>query len=299
MSETGPDFVARLLVHAHDSPLGSWRLALLQPPPELADAIEFCWHVDGSDAGEVTRILPRGNSHLMFNLGADQRVLDLHGVRDPQVHRHAWFSGQQQRFLDIDSTGPSCLTGVRLRTLGAWRVLGLPQHALADQVLDLDAVLGDSMLALRQRLLDATAPETRLALFEHWLLERVRRQPPAHYAVRWAERRLRETGGGIEIAELAGELGYSRKHLVSLFQREVGLTPKALARVLRFSQALGRLRECDAPRWDELALECGYYDQSHLIREFQSFAGHAPTSFLRQASLDDESIRQDRPSAGS
>lgn len=286
------ELAQRLLLHEHDSPLGKWRLAVLLPPPQLAEAIEFAWCVEGGNPFEVARILPRGNAHLMFNLGAPQRLLDIHGVRAPVLYREAWISGQQQRYLDVDAIGDSTLLGVRFRPLGAWRVLGVAQHELAGQVLDLDAVLGDRIHALRQRLLEDDEPAVRLAQLEDWLLAQAAQRGEAHYAVRWALRRLQDTHGQVEVQALAGELGYSRKHLSHLFQREAGLAPKALARVLRFSHALSRLRDSTAPQWELLAQDCGYYDQSHLIREFQAFAGHAPGEFLRRAVLDDESISE-------
>lgn len=286
------DAGGRLIVQTHDSPLGQWTLAVLLPPPRLADALEFLWCVEGGNAFEVARILPRGNAHLMFNLGAPQRLLDIHGVRAPQLFRDAWFSGQQQRFLDVDATGHSTILGVRFQPLGAWRVLGIPQHELTEQVVDLDAVLGRDVHELRQRLLETGDSAHRLLLFEDWLQKLADARGEPHYAVRWALRRMRETHGQLEVQALAAELGYSRKHLAQLFQREAGLTPKALARVLRFSNALARLRNCDRPQWDALAQDCGYYDQSHLIREFQALAGHAPVEFLRHAAFDDESIRE-------
>lgn len=282
----------RLIVQRHNSPLGSWTLAVLLPHPLLADAVDFLWCVEGGNAFDVARILPRGNAHLMFNLGAPQRLLDLHGVRAPQLFREAWFSGQQQRFLDVDATGDSTIVGVRFQPLGAWRVLGIPQHELAGQVLDLDAVLGESIRTLRQRLLDSDDPAQRLLAFEDWLLQGAQARGEPHYAVRWALRRLRESHGQVEVQALASELGYSRKHLAQLFQREAGLSPKALARVLRFSHALAKLRDTATPQWDALAQDCGYYDQSHLIREFQALAGHSPAEFLRHAAYDDESIRE-------
>lgn len=287
-----PELSPRLIVQQNDSPLGNWQLAVLLPEARLADAVEFIWCVEGGNPHEVARILPRGNAHLMFNLGAPQRLLDLHGVHEPVLFREAWVSGQQQGFLDVDAIGPSVILGVRFKPLGAWRVLGIPQQELAGRVLDLDAVLGDRVLALRQRLLQERLPERRLALFEDWLLERAGERGEPHYAVRWALRRLQETRGQVEVQALAGELGYSRKHLAQLFQREAGLAPKALARVLRFAHALERLRVEAPPRWERLAQDCGYYDQPHLIREFQAFSGHAPGDFLRQAVLDDESISE-------
>ena len=291
------ELAQRLILQQHDSPLGRWRLAVLLPPPALADAIEFAWCVEGGNAFEVARILPRGNAHLMFNLGAPQRLLDVHGVRAPVLYREAWISGQQQRYLDVDAIGDSTIIGVRFRPLGAWRVLGIAQHELAGQVLDLDAVLGDRVHALRQRLLAHDDPALRLALFEDWLLAQAAPRGEPHYAVRWALRRLQQTHGQVEVQALASELGYSRKHLSQLLQREAGLAPKALARVLRFSHALSCLRASTSLPWDLLAQECGYYDQSHLIREFQSFSGHAPGEFLRRAALDDESISESHAAA--
>lgn len=281
---------ARMMSHSSDSPLGRWRIAILQPHPALADAIEQLWFVEGDVGDAATRVLPRGNTHLMFNLGAVQRVVDIHGVHAPVEYRHAWFSGQQQRYLDHDSLGAIGLVGIRFKPLGAWRVLGVDQNELTDQVVDLDALCGDGIHALRQRLLDQSEPESAFALVEAWLLDAVARRPPPHYAVRWALRRLEENGGDLPIRTLSAELGYSRKQLAQLFNRQLGLAPKAVARVLRFSDALGRLRGLEAVRWDEFALDCGYYDQSHMIREFKTFGGHAPAELLRRPAYDDESI---------
>lgn len=281
---------ARMMSHSSESPLGRWRIAILQPHPALADAVEQLWFVEGDVGDAATRVLPRGNTHLMFNLGAVQRVVDIHGVRAPVEYRHAWFSGQQQRYLDHDSLGAIGLVGIRFKPLGAWRVLGVDQNELTDQVVDLDALLGDGIHALRQRLLDQVDPEPAFALVEAWLLEAAARRPPPHYAVGWALRRLEESGGDLPIQALSAELGYSRKQLAQLFKRQLGLAPKAVARVLRFSGALGRLRGLEAVHWDEFALDCGYYDQSHMIREFKAFGGHAPAELLRRPAYDDESI---------
>ena len=283
----------RLIVQRHDGPLGTWRMALLLPDERLAASVEFLWCVEGGNPHEVARILPRGNAHLMFNLGAPQRLLEPTGA---VVFRHAWFSGQQQRFLDVEGTGENAIVGVRFRAPGAWRILGIAQHELAGRVIDLDALLGDAIHALRQRLLDCDDPGGRLALLENWLLARMRDRGNSHYAVRWALRRLEETHGGIDVAGLARELGFSRRHLAQLFQREAGLSPKALARVLRFSHTLDCVRGAATPRWDRVALDCGYYDQSHMIRDFQAFSGHAPRDFLRRPAFDDETISEAPPS---
>jgi AraC-like DNA-binding protein len=99
-------------------------------------------------------------------------------------------------------------------------------------------------------------------------------------------------------------LGASRRHLSALFTEQVGLGPKTAARLLRFERVCCRMRE--NPRgWTEIAYDCGYYDQSHMNREFREFAGIAPTDFLarqlpEQGTVGDGiTFVQDRtPSAG-
>jgi AraC-like DNA-binding protein len=49
---------------------------------------------------------------------------------------------------------------------------------------------------------------------------------------------------------------------------------------LRFQRALERIDECDPPRWVDLAFQCGYFDQSHMIREFRELAGCTPEEYL-------------------
>ena len=76
------------------------------------------------------------------------------------------------------------------------------------------------------------------------------------------------------------QIGWSRKRLIAKFRDRLGLTPKSVGRVLRFQQAIRAIESTRVNRWAELAVDCGYYDQSHLIRDFQEFAGCTPNGFL-------------------
>jgi AraC-like DNA-binding protein len=57
---------------------------------------------------------------------------------------------------------------------------------------------------------------------------------------------------------------------------ESGLTPKRLSRVLRFRHACRIARAAKRPNWSDIALEAGYFDQAHLIRDFHKFTGLTP-----------------------
>jgi AraC-like DNA-binding protein len=84
----------------------------------------------------------------------------------------------------------------------------------------------------------------------------------------------------VPIGTLAGELGWSRRHLAAQFREQVGLPPKLLARILRFDRVIALLRHADPERWAEVAYDCGYYDQAHFNRDFRRFADSTPTAFL-------------------
>ena len=72
-------------------------------------------------------------------------------------------------------------------------------------------------------------------------------------------------------------MNLSRKHLAARFSDEVGLTPKAVARIARFNLVMRLARQ--GYRWAEIAAECGYTDQAHLVREFTEYAGETPTAW--------------------
>ena len=84
------------------------------------------------------------------------------------------------------------------------------------------------------------------------------------------------------MSEIVASAGMSHRHFVSLFRDEVGMTPKLFMCVQRFQRAIGIAEEFPGADWARVALDCGYGDQSHLIRDFTAFAGCTPGRYLRQ-----------------
>jgi AraC-like DNA-binding protein len=92
------------------------------------------------------------------------------------------------------------------------------------------------------------------------------------------------SNGVLRIEQLASQLGVSRQHFAAQFRQRVGLTPKLYSRISRFRRAAALLRTtASGADWAQLALDCGYFDQSYLIHDFQKFAGSAPQRFLLAA----------------
>jgi AraC-like DNA-binding protein len=165
-----------------------------------------------------------------------------------------------------------------LSPLGARRFLGMPMGELTRQVVELEDLIGRAAGELAERLHDLPGWTDRLDLLERTVAARVIEAPPIAAELEWAWRRLIETDGALPIGALATELGWSRRHFAATFHRELGMPPKAVARLLRFERALERLRA--GADLGDVALDSGYYDQAHFNRDFRRFAGRTPTEYL-------------------
>ncbi|MGW6277969.1 helix-turn-helix domain-containing protein [Kribbella sp. NPDC055071] len=173
---------------------------------------------------------------------------------------------------------------VSLTPAAARVLLGLPPGELASTVIGLDDLLGRRARVLTEQLRETPTWTERFDLLESLFLRRLA-DTSAHEVrpeVGWAWRRLRDTGGAIAVQELAAEVGWSRRHLTDRFTTEFGLAPKVAARVLRFEQAVGRLRQQPTIRLADLSATFGYADQAHLTREWQAIAGCSPRQWIAE-----------------
>jgi AraC-like DNA-binding protein len=177
-------------------------------------------------------------------------------------------------------THPGRQSGVQvaLGPLGCRALFGLPAAELAGADVDAATVLGRPVIAeIRDRLCSAPSWAGRFAVVDEVLSRRLR--PLAAGVapeVRHAWHRL--SAGTTPVAAVAGEVGWSARYLTDRFRSEIGLRPKEAARVARFDRARRALRP--AARLADVAAAHGFADQSHLVREFQAFAGCAPSRWL-------------------
>jgi AraC-like DNA-binding protein len=173
---------------------------------------------------------------------------------------------------------------IGLSPLGARTLLRLPAGELANLDVTASDVLGPFIDALRDRVRSvATWPE-RFRIVDAMLADRLAAPILPAPEVVHAWRLLRAGGGAVATADLAREVGWSGRYLSRQFNLEIGLSPKAAARVARFDLARRRL-QAGAASLAALAASCGYYDQAHLTREFTGFAGGPPARWLAEENL--------------
>ncbi|MFJ9697955.1 helix-turn-helix domain-containing protein [Kitasatospora sp. NPDC101183] len=237
-------------------------------------------------APAVHRGLP--SPYLTFILTLDEPLV-IAGHPDP-----AQPPGTYATLLGGLHTAPAMITHqgaqsgvqVAVHPLAARALFGLPAGELAGIDLPAEDVLGRLAPRLRDRLQEAPGWPERFALLDEALLDGALLRAAGPHGqvppeVAWAWRALLRSGGGVPVAELARETGWSTRHLLERFRRETGLTPKAAARVIRFDRARRLLAAgSPPPLLAELAAGCGYFDQAHLAREFRALAGASPSAWL-------------------
>jgi AraC-like DNA-binding protein len=251
------------------------------PAAALSDSVEYLWLLSDSPAHAKERILPTGTLELVLNLHEDAiRIYDDAGAC--RRLSGAIVSGAYARPFVIDTAEHAWVMGVHFRPGGAAAFVGTAPGELADSHTDLEMLWGSGAVQLRECLCHSRTHRERFELLERALLAHVIHARRARKTVEFALRRLAEPGASVR--EVVTRVGLSHRQFASVFREQVGMTPKLFQRVQRFQRAVTLARQHPFYGWAGLACCSGYYDQTHLIRDFRAFAHCTPGEYLRQSS---------------
>lgn len=225
------------------------RYAEFAPCERLAPFVRCYWILEGGpeDAGSRNRIFPDGSMEIAFQL-ADPFLQAGRG------QDRAVLIGQQWEPVDVTAQRRSECVGIRFHPGGAFPFLRFAQSEVAGTLVCLDQIWGGRAEQVWQRLGEARTHRQKVAVLDSFLISMAPEPVERSNGVSPRQQRRR-------------------------FEREVGIPPKLFARIRRFQRALTALREAPAA---VAAIDCGYYDQAHLIRDFRQFAGMTPKMWTRQ-----------------
>ena len=253
----------------------SVRMVAHRPHPSLRGPVRrMAGFAERGGATVARREYPHAGVPIILSLGEGLRISSAAGAGGYT----SFLAGLHEIPVDTVHDGTLRCLQLDLSPLGAHR-LGLPMAELRDQVVPLDE-LGAPWRGLGERLAGLGSWAERFALLETLVGRGLADGPRPDPEVAWAWRRLARAHGAVPIAQLAAEVGWSRRHLTARFHQQVGLAPKAAARVLRFSRAHALLDALDAGSISDVAADAGYADHSHLSREFRRLAGAPPSDLL-------------------
>lgn len=241
------------------------------PPAALAPYVECFWsRAESREAPDLPR------SHRVIPDGCVDVVLTLDG----RVHAEA--VGAMTRAVVFRDSSDTGYFGVRFRPGIAGVLFGLPASEMTDQSVDLGDVWRDSNV-VRDALASATDTASRMRTLPAAIARKLLAAGAPPRAIAAATGRIAAARGDLSIRALSGELGVTRQHLARLFAEHVGLSPKMLARVVRARGVVERVRGGGQVDWVSVALDAGYYDQSHLIGDLKELTGLSPSAWAASA----------------
>ncbi len=242
----------------------------------LASGVRTMWFIRGPAPARYERIFPMTDVHLIVNLAAaPYRVLDDAGAAWRTLGA-GFSSGLRSRFVLSESPDAIVNAGAVVRPDGL-RLLGLDPEALAGRISTQPWLAEVASLGADARAADV------LDELEARLTGMLRADRAPDPVVRDAIERL-EDDPSQPIAPIAEAHGMGHPAFVARFRRATGSTPKRYAELVRFHRLIDAMPVAAAASWSDLAVEAGYYDQSHVIRDFRRFTGFTPADYHRRVS---------------
>jgi len=261
------------------------------PSPQLSCYVQTIWIFDSvsdGSAGKVQRIVPDGHTELILHYGnLFHEVPESSSSTGPATllkQSRVLFAGQISRPLILQPGATCGVIGIRFRPAGARALLGLAMHELTDIRLNMQDVWCRDSELLLDEVHSQRTPAERVAAVEIFLkrkLDTIRIAPDA--LVAGCVDLLQQSAGLMTIDTLAMTANLSGRQLERRFLNHVGIPPRLLASIFRFRRVFTSIEQGAVPsaRWTDAALATGYFDQSHMNRDFKRFAGLSPQAFYR------------------
>lgn len=254
------------------------------PAAPLSRFVQVLWYARVPVAEHhYERILPTGCTQVILNLERDWLHDCTDGAPDQPI-APALVVGGRSTFEVVAARDMASLIGVSFKPGGFAAFAGDAVDRFSNLSIPLETAWGAASLTLRNRLRETDDIRTRFGIIEAFLLERVAAcaRPHANARRQLVEFGLSKFGSAPALStvrEVARSTGLSERRFSQIFREEVGLSPNVWCRIQRFQRAVRILHSgADLP-WAELALDCGFYDQSHFANEFRAFSGVDATTY--------------------
>ncbi len=231
---------------------------------------QFIYYDGYNPSHSIDRFLPDGNTEIIIDFDdRPQHIYDNQTLKEIQACRHVWASGVRTEYISIPSGKHAAMFIISFKKGMAYPFFPLPMNEMADRVVDADLLWGNDFAYLRERLWETSEIDLKFETAERFLLKHFQARFVLNSAVEYALTEIIRRPDQINLARLNQDIGYSQKHFIGMFKRQVGITPKAYVKIIRFQKAIGEIEQRQEVKWANISQDCGFYDQAHFINDFK------------------------------
>lgn len=243
-----------------------------QPDILLTPYIETYWTACGYHKEvELHKVLPDGCVDIIFSFGEDVPL----GMQPASSN----IIGTMTTYLEGSYLNEVDMLGVRFRPAGFTAFTRMPISEFTDQRISLSLVETLFDERFYAELPQKPTIGERIRHLDIYFLEKLNRIFQPESQVVYAVELIRQTKGLLPLTEVAYKSCLSLRHLERKFKVAVGISPKTFSKIVKFEHTVSYLERNKNISLFDTAIDCGYYDQAHLIKEFKNLSGDSPSSF--------------------
>lgn len=264
----------------------------VRPSGILAEYINYYWilETDASDGQIWERVVPITNIELMFHYKTPficQKENEAEFIQP-----RSFISGIKNDYTDVATSGDSGVITVSFHPLGACNFFRFPLLEIENANINLRDIENSSISLVEEQLCISRTLDERISIIEQFMLSRFSAVSFDDLkSVKEGLRLINDSKGQIDISSLSRSLFLTEKSLLRKFSSIIGKTPKQYSRIVRFQQIMRSLSEYGNSSLTQIAIDNGYFDQAHFIRDFKALSGYTPKDFLLRYPCPESSIR--------
>lgn len=248
----------------------------IDPPHTIKNFIECYWVIDDENPIPIRqKIIPDGFPEIIFHYRDSYRIM----ITDKwELQTDFLLAGQITKFFFLENTGKTGVFGIKFKPTGLYQMFDFSMEKYNDKVVALNETNDAGLKTIRQILSGSNTHEDNIlqlnSFFERLINTRQLAPGPVEHAVD----AINKKKGMITVSELADISCLSERQFLNQFRRQVGLSPKFYARIIRLNYIFKLINE-KREKWSSLAYEAAFFDQAHFIKDFKKFTGDNPSQY--------------------
>lgn len=204
----------------------------------------------------------------------------IEGIDSDKKHQPPVTLIGQRTFVTKQYNGNDFLNfQVVFQPTALFRLTGIPSHEITDQCLDAEPVFSKNVRFTLEQLQLAKSYTDLLIIGENFVRMLISRPRQDSHLLDSVAKYMMQYDGNVSLDWLAKESCLCIKQFKRKFNERTGLNPKKYARIIRFNKAFNFKNKYHDKDWLRIAIECGYFDYQHLVKDYKDFTGLTPTDF--------------------